>query len=214
METILQTQNLVQQYSSSVEIKFPDITIQKGEKWLLLGQSGSGKTTLLHILGGIRRATSGKAELLGRDLSKLSGAELDKFRGRNTGIIFQQLHLVASLTVSQNVMLARYFAGYEQDKDALRKVLKMLGILELENRYPSALSVGQQQRVAIARALINQPKLLLADEPTAALDDHNCQQVIRELLTIADENDAALLVATHDNRIKNMFDHKIELKTL
>jgi putative ABC transport system ATP-binding protein len=165
-------------------------------------------------LGGIRRATSGKAELLGRDLSKLSGAELDKFRGRNTGIIFQQLHLVSSLTVSQNVMLARYFAGYEQNKNDLRKVLKMLGILELESRYPSELSVGQQQRVAIARALINQPKLLLADEPTAALDDQNCQQVIRELLTIAEENEAALLVATHDNRIKNMFDHKIELKTL
>ena len=214
METILRTQNLVQQYGATVEIHFPDIIIQKGEKWLLLGQSGSGKTTLLHILGGIRRATAGKTELLGRNLSELSGAELDKFRGKNIGMIFQQLHLVSSLTVSQNITLARYFAGNKQNQSILRKVLKRLGILELENRYPSALSVGQQQRVAIARALINQPKLLLADEPTAALDDQNCQQVIRELLTIAEENEAALLVATHDNRIKNMFDHKIELKTI
>jgi putative ABC transport system ATP-binding protein len=174
----------------------------QGEHWLMLGQSGSGKTTLLHIIAGILRPTTGSASVAGQDLSALSAAELDRFRGRNIGIVLQRLHLLPSLTVAQNVQLAQYLAGLPQDADRVHEVLAGLDMADKADARPHALSHGQAQRAAIARAVVNKPRLLLADEPTSNLDDARCAQALDLLLTQAAACGATLVIATHDQRVK------------
>lgn len=208
---MLQTTALSYSYDNQNTINFPDINCQKGEHWLLLGQSGTGKTTLLHLLGGLRKAQQGEVSVAGQSLKQLSADQLDAFRGQNIGIVFQQSHFVASLTVEQNLLLTQYLAGKKQDK---QRVTELLGNLNLKHKLkskPSELSQGEQQRVAIARALVNQPKVILADEPTSALDDENCNEVIKLLEAQANAVDAALLIVTHDQRLKDYFKNQINL---
>ncbi len=181
------------------------------EHCLILGPSGSGKTTLLHLIAGFLKPTQGQVSVAGQPLDALTPAALDAFRGRHIGVVFQTLHLMAALDVADNLRLAQYLAGLPQDFGRVREVLAELGIQDKANTRPNSLSQGEAQRVAIARAVINRPSLILADEPTSALDDGSCAQVMELLRGRAEECGATLVVATHDNRIKQELDRRLEL---
>ena len=212
---MLSTHNVSFSFASakeaSLHLNFPDFVCQTGEHWLLLGQSGSGKTTLLHLLAGLRTPLSGEIKVNDTVLNQLSGAKLDQFRGREIGVIFQQSHFLRALTVGENLAMARQLAALPADNNKIKALLEQLNIGHKLNALPSELSVGEQQRVAIARALVNDPTVILADEPTSALDDKNTEQVVALLKAQAQAANATLLVVTHDNRLKNIFDQQIEL---
>ncbi|MBB5621553.1 putative ABC transport system ATP-binding protein [Pedobacter cryoconitis] len=199
-------------YGNAHRISFKDWEINNGEQWLLLGESGSGKTTLLHILTGILKPAAGAVNMDGTSIYSLSSRELDQFRGRNIGIIFQRPHLIKSLTIAENLVMAQSFARLPEDLKRVNEVLTSLGIADKKNSYPSELSQGQLQRVSIARAVINKPALLIADEPTSSLDDKNAQAVLELLLQQSGLNQATLIVATHDKRVKDAFTNTYELK--
>ncbi len=198
-------------YANGLVLDFKDWHIQQGEQWLLLGESGSGKTTLIHILTGILRPETGAVKINGVSLYQLSSKELDRFRGRNVGIIFQRPHLIKSLTISENLRLPQSFAGLEINQSRIDEVLASLGILDKKDSYPDSLSQGQLQRVSIARAVMNKPALLIADEPTSSLDDKNAQAVLSLLQEQSALHQATLIVATHDKRVKDAFTHTYNL---
>ena len=195
-------QQLQHGYDGVDVLRVPSWSARQGAHWLLLGPSGSGKTTLLHILAGILKPAAGHVQLAGQDLAALAPAALDRFRGRHVGIVLQRLHLLASLTVAQNLALAQYLAGLPQDAARVREVLASLDLADKAEAYPHALSHGQAQRVAVARAVVNRPRVLLADEPTSNLDDARCAQALDLLLAQATACEATLVIATHDQRIK------------
>lgn len=198
-------------YTPERSISFPDFSLNKGEHCLLLGESGSGKTTLLHLMGGLLRGYSGSLSLAGTELSSLSEGALDKFRGKNIGFIFQKNHLISALTVEKNVLMSPYLAGVKIDQKHAKEVLAELGLGEKMNSSVKEISQGQAQRVAIARAVMNHPVVILADEPTSALDDKNCDRVIKLLLDVATRNNSTLVVATHDQRLKDKIKNQIIL---
>lgn len=203
--------NLSFAYGDQKGISFPDFSINKGEHCLLLGESGSGKTTLLHILGGLLRGYSGSVEVAGTELSALSETALDHFRGKHMGFVFQRNHLISALTVEKNLIMAPYLAELPVEHQKVDDVLGSLGIAEKKHTKVTELSQGQAQRVAIARAVFNNPPVILADEPTSALDDKSCAQVINLLIQQANAHQATLLVATHDQRLKDMISKQISL---
>lgn len=178
---------------------------EQGAHWLVMGPSGSGKSTLLHLLSGTLRAQSGRVVVAGQDYSALSGASMDRFRGQHIGLVLQRLHLVPSLSVEANLLLAQYCAGLPQDKQRVRSVLGELGLGDRGSDFPHRLSHGQAQRVAVARAVLNRPQLILADEPTSNLDDRNCEQALNLLLDQAARCNATLLIVTHDARLRERF---------
>lgn len=198
-------------YTPQRSISFPDIQLAQGEHGLLLGESGSGKTTLLHLLGGLLRGYAGSLKMANTELASLSESQLDKFRGKNLGFIFQKNHLISALSVEKNVILSPYLAGIQLDHAHVHEVLSTLGLTEKSKSPVSEISQGQAQRVAIARAVMNHPAVILADEPTSALDDKSCDRVISLLLDVATKNKATLLVATHDQRLKDKIKKQITL---
>ena len=177
----------------------------------MLGASGSGKTTLLNLVAGLLKPSEGEIEVGGQALASLRGAALDRWRGRNVGIVPQKLHLVSSLSVMQNLLLAPYLAGLPSDPSRATGLLENLSLHDKATARPHQLSHGQAQRVAIARAVMNRPKLLLADEPTANLDDENCFISLELLKNQSHECGATLIVATHDQRAKARFEKRLEL---
>ena len=211
---IIQTTNLQYTFSKGPQLIFPSFQARENSELLILGSSGTGKTTLLHLLAGLRKPTVGEVEVNGVRLSSLSGASLDSFRGKNIGVVFQTSHFVQSLSVMDNIMLAPYFSGNKVSKSDAEKMLDRLNILSKKNKKTSTLSVGEQQRVAIARALLNNPSLILADEPTSALDDENAKDVLNLLREQTHALKAALLIVTHDNRLKDEVKQRIELTAL
>ncbi|MFM8912636.1 MAG: ABC transporter ATP-binding protein [Flammeovirgaceae bacterium] len=210
---MIKASNLIFTYKTGRPLSFPNVAVGSGEPCLLLGESGSGKTTLLHLMGGLLRAQQGSILIAGTDISKLSEPQLDRFRARHMGFIFQKNHLISALTVAQNIVMAPYLAGNDIAHERVEEVLEGLQLTEKRNAHVTELSVGQAQRVAIARAVINKPSLILADEPTSSLDDANCMRAIQLLLNVARQHQAALLVATHDQRLKNVIDKQIHLTT-
>lgn len=198
-------------YDQTTVLDIPDFQAEQAEHHLVLGRSGSGKTTLLHVLAGLLRPTEGRVVVAGEDLGALEGDALDRFRGQHIGIVFQEMHLLRTLTVEENLLLAPYMAGLPQDVDRAHEVLCSLDVEEKAQAYPHQLSVGQRQRVAIARAVMNRPRLLLADEPTSSLDDVRAEQVLDLLVQQAEAHEATLLVATHDRRIIGQFSHRLVL---
>lgn len=209
---MLVTKDLEYTYQGAAgSLRFPDIQCATGEQWLLLGQSGSGKTTLLHLLAGLRTPQSGIIQVNDTVLNQLPSRELDHFRGRNIGVIFQEAHFVRALTVAENLLLAQKLAGNQADRKAVEEILDHLNVAHKLHARSSELSVGEQQRVNIARAMINKPSVILADEPTSALDDVNTAQVVDLLRREAGEAQATLLIVTHDNRLKTIFEKQIEL---
>ena len=199
-------------FGATLALRVPAWSAAPGERWLVAGPSGSGKSTLLHLLAGLLHPSRGNVVVGGQDLSALSGTTLDRWRGRHVGFVPQRLHLLASLSVLDNLLLAQYLAGASPGAAAARAVLAALGVADLATRMPDTLSQGQAQRVAIARAAINRPALLLADEPTAALDDANALAAAALLGAQADAVGATLVVASHDGRIRAAFTRRYELE--
>lgn len=208
---MLKTSSLRFSYNQQTEFRFPDIEMSEGEDLLILGESGIGKTTLLHLIAGLLRPVSGTVELMGTVLNDLSSTKLDRFRGKHIGLVFQRPHFVQALTVQENMALVQYLAGKHQDKDRIKLVLENLGIGHKLRDKPHNLSQGEQQRAAIALALINNPELLLADEPTSSLDDKNAERVAVLLQEQAKASNAQLIIITHDKRLKDHFQNTLTL---
>ncbi len=198
-------------YGERVVLAMPSFAIAAGEECLLLGASGSGKTTLLHILAGILKPSEGDVTIDGTRLSSLSGAALDRFRGQHIGIVLQKLHLIGSISALQNLLLAQTLSGRAADETAALRLLDGLGLAAFSTAKPKQLSHGQAQRLAIARAVINQPKLIIADEPTSNLDDKHAGEALQLLRSQAHSCGAALVVATHDARVKQHIPRRLEL---
>lgn len=203
--------DLSYQYDGAQPIQFPDITCDSGQMMLLLGRSGVGKTTLLHLLSGIISTKQGEITIDGKNITQMSDRERDHFRGQKIGVIFQKLHFIRSLNVIENLLIAQKLAGHSQDKTKALALLDRLQIKDKANQSIHTLSQGESQRVAIARALINDPAVILADEPTSALDDDNCEEVVKLLSEQAKQSNAALIIVTHDTRLKELVDHQIIL---
>jgi len=208
---MIKLQHVSHQFEKGATLAFDDWTIQAQEQWLLLGASGSGKTTLLHMITGLLKPGKGTVTIIETQIYALSAKKLDQFRGRNIGVVFQRPHLIKSLTVFENLLLAQRLAGFDEDHKRIREVLNSLNMVEKEGVYPSQLSQGQQQRISIARAVVNRPVILIADEPTSSLDDQHTSIVMDLLKEQSESNKAVLLVATHDKRIKDSFTHRYEL---
>ena len=206
---LLEANSLKFAHPGQAAIAFPDILVGPGEALLILGKSGSGKSTLLHLLSGLLQPMQGEIQLDGIKLSSLSGQKLDLFRGKNIGIVFQKPHLIAALSVRQNLELAHFFA--KKKGQEIDHLLAELGIAHKANSNVLTLSEGEAQRVSIARALANNPKLILADEPTSSLDDENTEKVIHLLRIQAAKIGAALVIVTHDQRVKNHVSNFIEV---
>ncbi|MCF1749937.1 ABC transporter ATP-binding protein [Mariniradius sediminis] len=204
---ILKAENISFYYDANQPFQIPDIRLDRGQQLLILGKSGSGKTTILHILAGLLQPKAGEVSIDGTSLYTLKGTQLDKFRGKNIGIIFQKPHILAPLTVEENLLLANYFAGKKTDR--INSVLQDLGIAHKRKSLVNNLSEGEAQRVSIARALVNEPKIILADEPTASLDDQNAEAVVKLLKDQAEKHQAALVIVTHDQRVKNHISNQI-----
>ena len=189
------------------------ITIDKGEFVAIMGASGSGKSTLMNIIGAIDEATKGKYILSGKNVTALNNKELANIRNKEMGYIFQSFNLLEELTIIENVEMPLGYAGMrrkERKKRAL-ELLEKVGLEGKKNAYPRQLSGGQQQRVAIARALVNQPGLLLADEPTGNLDSTNGEEVMNQLVDLHKEGTTIILV-THDDKVASFADRRIEMK--
>jgi putative ABC transport system ATP-binding protein len=186
------------------------LRLNPGEWLAIMGPSGSGKTTLLNILGGLDTPTSGRVVVAGADLSKRSKKELTRFRAETAGFVFQQFHLIPYLTALENLMMAQYFHSVTDEQEAM-ELLQRVGMAHRAKHLPSQLSAGEQQRVAIARALINQPPLLLADEPTGNLDAGN-EDSVMALFRELHAGGQTIVMVTHDAAIGRMADRRIELE--
>ena len=195
-----------------VEIKAVDgisFSIEKGEFVIIVGPSGAGKTTVLNILGGMDTATSGKVMVDGQDVALYNGRNLTRYRRDDIGFVFQFYNLVQNLTARENVELAAQICRDPLDAD---KVLKEVGLELRAGNFPAQLSGGEQQRVSIARALAKNPKLLLCDEPTGALDYQTGKQILKLLQDTCREKNMTVIVITHNTAITPMADHVIEIK--
>lgn len=208
---MISTKNLRFSYTKEQEFIFPDLYCEAGSTLLITGDSGKGKTTYLHILAGLLSPNAGEISIDNTDIVSLSEKEVDQFRGKHIGVVFQKSYFIAALTVLENLEMASWLATGKKHTKRAKKLLTQLGIENQAAKLPSQLSIGQQQRVSIARALINEPKVLLADEPTSSLDDKNAENVIALLTSLSKEYKAALLIVTHDGRIKEKFINKITL---
>src|SRR5262249_14678790 len=190
-----------------------DLDIPPGELALLVGPSGCGKTTLISIIAGLLDPTSGSVEVLGTDLGSLSGSNKVRFRGSNIGFVFQQYNLLPALTAAENAAVPLLIAGWNRKRavEKSKEMLNQVGLGSRLNAYPNQLSGGQQQRVALARALVHEPRLLVCDEPTAALDAQSGQTVLELLRNVAVQPDRGVIVVTHDSRIFHFGDRMITM---
>jgi putative ABC transport system ATP-binding protein len=192
-------------YPGAAPLHFPDVDVPQGATLLLRGPSGSGKSTWLALVAALGPLRAGYLQAAGQDLAALSRVQADAWRARKLGFLPQTLHLSAALTVAQNLGLAFWAAGVPHDRARVGAVLTALGVAELANRLPAQLSGGQAQRVALARAVLMQPQLVLADEPTASLDDDAANEALQLLHSTAQRYGATLVIATHDARVAHFF---------
>lgn len=211
---LLRVAGLSHRYGDREVLSIPDWQLVAGEHQLLVGPSGSGKTTFLGILSGLLSLTKGSVEVLGKLIDDMPLAVSSAFRAKNFGFVFQDHHLVSSLTVEENLALARHLAGLREDTGWTNRLFDQLGLTSLRASSPASLSHGEAQRAAIARAAVTRPPMLLADEPTSALDDENASRVMELLKALSEEAGATLLVASHDSRIKSFFKQSLMLETL
>lgn len=192
-----------------------DFSFRGGAKVGVLGRSGVGKSTLLHLIGGLERPSSGSVQIGELDLSHLTETELSKFRLENVGVIFQQANLLPDFSALENVMTPLLLANREP-QEANNRASAMLEKLGLANRldhFPSQLSGGEQQRVAIARALVNEPKLILADEPTGNLDESTAKLIFESLIEAVSDIRGTLVLVTHDSNLVSGLDIRVEMKS-
>lgn len=208
---MLQSQSINFSYDGTHQFYFPDIQLSKGEKLLILGDSGVGKTTLIQILAGLLRPSSGLLELNGVQFHNLPSKELDKFRGKHIGIVFQRPYFVNNISILNNLLLSLFLSNSKTDKKRAVELLEEVGLLNKINSKPNDLSQGEQQRAAIALAVVKNPSVILADEPTSSLDDANCKKITSLLKEQAASTNAQLIIITHDQRLKSQFDKSITL---
>lgn len=208
----IELKNVTRVYKSNVEVRALDkvsLTVPPGEWLAIMGPSGSGKSTLVNLLGCLDQPTSGEIWIHGLNVSQMSPAELNRFRAEKIGFIFQQFHLIPYLTAIENVMLAQYFHSMTDKQEALA-ALERVGLKDRADHLPSQLSGGEQQRVCIARALINDPHIVLADEPTGNLDAQNEEIVLRQLRDLHAQGRTIIMV-THDPAVARLADRLLEL---
>lgn len=210
---MIEVENLEHGFGGQTVLDLPLWRVGAGERCLVVGRSGSGKSTLLHLLAGLASPREGTVRVAGQDLAALGSSARDRFRGRSVGLLLQSFHLLDTLSVFDNVRLARRLAGLPEDRARCREVLEDLGVAELGRARPSTLSHGQAQRVALARAIVNRPEVILADEPTSSLDDESCGRVAALIETEAARHGATLVVATHDSRLRGRFERSLSLDT-
>lgn len=175
-----------------------NLTVEQGETLAIVGASGSGKSTLLHIMGGVDTPTSGKVVVDGKEITLLNDEQMSVFRRRKIGFVFQAYHLIPVLSVEENITMPILLDHRKPDKDYVEHIMEMLGLQDRRKHLPNQLSGGQQQRAAIARALANRPALILADEPTGALDSKNGNEVITLLQNSVKELNQTLVLITHN----------------
>ena len=209
MAPLVEVSRLGKRFGDVRALEDVSLEVAAGEWIAIMGPSGSGKTTLINILGGLDRPTSGVARVDGLDVGALGESELTRFRAEKIGFVFQQYHLVPYLTAVENVMLAQYFHSITDEGEAAH-ALERVGLAHRLRHLPAQLSGGEQQRVAIARALINQPKLILADEPTGNVDEAN-ERIILNLFRDLHAAGHTILIVTHDPSIGSLADRRIEL---
>lgn len=208
---MIQTRDLRFAYAGHAPLCFRDVTVPQGGTLLLRGASGSGKSTWLALAAGLLTPAAGEVVVAGQSVGALPPGQRDRWRARHVGFLPQKLHLSAALTVQDNLALAYFAAGAPVDREAIRRSLAALDLTGLVGRRPHQLSGGQAQRVALARAVLMQPRIILADEPTASLDDAACQAALALLAQTAHEAGATLVVATHDARVRQALPYAQEL---
>ena len=209
---MIHTSGLTYHYASGAELRFPDVDIAQGGVMLLKGPSGSGKSTWLALAAGLLRASGGQIVVAGQDLSALKKIATDAWRAGTIGFLPQKLHLSEALTVSGNLAMAQWAAGVPDQPGKVMEVLTSLGLSDLAQRLPRQLSGGQAQRVALARAVLLSPKVILADEPTASLDDEAATAALTLLHTSAARAGATLVIATHDSRVAQALPTALECR--
>lgn len=209
---MIRTRHLSYCYPHASPLVFADVDLPQGATLLLHGNSGSGKSTWLAMAAGLLSASAGEITVADQDLKALKGAARDAWRARNLGFLPQKLHLSSALTVQGNLGLAYFAAGLPRDEVAIAHALAALGVDDLARRRPSQLSGGQAQRVALARAVLLKPKVILADEPTASLDDDAAQAALQLLLSSAQRCGATLVIATHDARVQAAMPQALRLR--
>lgn len=206
---MIKTRNLSYQHPGSDPIVFPDVDLEQGAVLLLSGPSGCGKSTWLALVAALVAPTSGDLWVAEQPLCALKNIAADAWRARAIGFLPQKLHLSAALSVHDNLAMAQWAAGQPTDATRIAQALQALGVADLAQRKPSQLSGGQAQRVALARAMLCKPRVLLADEPTASLDDEAAANAVGLLLQTAKEQGATLVIATHDARVAVAIPHGI-----
>lgn len=213
MEKSLITDSIQYSYNKNYTFVFPDIVCEKGEHLLITGASGCGKTTLLHLIAGLVTPKRGSILIKGNDIAQLRGTKLDKYRGREIGIVFQTPQFIKSLTAEENLKMAASLNKLSIDNVYLDSLFDTLNISHCRNLKTNEMSQGELQRLSIARAVINKPSLILADEPTSSLDDKNCREAIKLLRYQAEKLQAGLVIVTHDNRLIPDFSKIVHLES-
>src|SRR5437588_9513123 len=209
---MIELKNVSRIYKSNVEVRALDdvsLSVAPGEWLAIMGPSGSGKSTLVNLIGCLDQPTQGEIWIQGTNVARMTAAELNHFRAEKIGFIFQQFHLIPYLTALENVMLAQYFHSMTDKGEALA-ALDRVGLKDRADHLPAQLSGGEQQRVCIARALINDPEIILADEPTGNLDAQNEEIVLRQLRDFHQQGRTIVMV-THDPVVARLADRRIEL---
>ena len=210
---MIELKGIKKNYGKLEILKGIDLTVKKGECISIVGSSGAGKSTLLQIIGTLDSANEGQLLIDNKDIDKLNKAQLSRFRNKNIGFIFQFHNLLPEFSALENICIPAFIAGISQ-KDAEKSAIELLKRLKLENRAnhkPSQLSGGEQQRVAVARALINQPTILLADEPSGNLDSKNADDLHKLIIEVNREFNQTCIVVTHNNDFANMAHRKLTI---
>lgn len=211
---MLKAKNIYKSYGDLQILKGVDLEVGKGEIVSIVGASGAGKSTLLHIIGTLDQADKGEVEINGTLINQLKSKTLSAFRNKNIGFIFQFHHLLPEFTALENICIPAFIAK-KSKAEAEEKALELLHILGLKDRAhhkPTALSGGEQQRVAVARALINQPDLILADEPSGNLDSHHAKELHQLFFDLRDRFNHTFIIVTHNEELADMADRKIIMK--
>ncbi len=208
---MIRVSGLSKQFSSSRKILFPDFQISESDSLLIHGPSGCGKTTLLNILSGLLIPDSGMVWIGDQNLFELSAAQRDHFRGKNIGVCLQHPVFLRSLNVLDNLLFSQHLATNKTNREYCLELIHQLGLQHTLHQSTNTLSQGERQRLMLIRALINKPKILLADEPTSSLDDHNTDLLTELMISQTKLHHCALIMVSHDARLKKLIDQKVFL---
>jgi lipoprotein-releasing system ATP-binding protein len=213
-QPIIEVKNVFKSYGDLPVLKGVSMSVNKGEVISIVGASGAGKSTLMHIIGTLDQADKGQVIIDDKDLSGLRGKALSDFRNKHIGFVFQFHQLLPEFTALENVLMPAWIAGEKESTadQRAKDLLKRMGLLDRIHHKPSELSGGEQQRVAIARALINNPAIILADEPSGNLDSNNAQQLHQLFFELRNEMNQTFVIVTHNNELADMADRKLTIK--